>query len=41
MPGKIVRVLAGRATRSEQRQPVVVIEAMKMENELRAAARAR
>jgi biotin carboxyl carrier protein len=37
MPGKIVRVLvkAGEAVR--QRQPLVVIEAMKMENELRAA----
>jgi biotin carboxyl carrier protein len=36
MPGKIVRVLvkAGEAVRS--RQPVVVVEAMKMENELRA-----
>lgn len=37
MPGKIVRVLvkAGEAVRA--RQPVVVIEAMKMENELRAS----
>jgi biotin carboxyl carrier protein len=36
MPGKIVRVLvkAGEAVRA--RQPIVVIEAMKMENELRA-----
>jgi biotin carboxyl carrier protein len=36
MPGKIVRVLvaAGEAVRA--RQPVAVIEAMKMENELRA-----
>jgi biotin carboxyl carrier protein len=36
MPGKIVRVLvkAGDAVRA--RQPIVVIEAMKMENELRA-----
>ena len=36
MPGKIVRVLvkAGEAVRA--RQPMVVIEAMKMENELRA-----
>ena len=36
MPGKVVRVLvkAGDAVRA--RQPVVVVEAMKMENELRA-----
>jgi biotin carboxyl carrier protein len=36
MPGKIVRVLvrAGEAVRA--RQPLVVVEAMKMENELRA-----
>jgi biotin carboxyl carrier protein len=36
MPGKVVRVLvkAGEAVRA--RQPVVVVEAMKMENEVRA-----
>ena len=36
MPGKVVRVLvkAGDAVRA--RQPVVVVEAMKMENEVRA-----
>ena len=36
MPGKVVRVLvaAGEAVRA--RQPLVVVEAMKMENELRA-----
>jgi biotin carboxyl carrier protein len=36
MPGKVVRVLvaAGQAVRA--RQPLVVVEAMKMENELRA-----
>jgi biotin carboxyl carrier protein len=36
MPGKVVRILvkAGDAVRA--RQPVVVVEAMKMENELRA-----
>ena len=36
MPGRVVRVLvkAGDAVRA--RQPVVVVEAMKMENELRA-----
>jgi biotin carboxyl carrier protein len=37
MPGKIVRVLGQVGEPVAQRQPVVVIEAMKMENELRAA----
>ena len=37
MPGKIVKVLAGPGDRVGPRQPLVVIEAMKMENELRAA----
>jgi biotin carboxyl carrier protein len=36
MPGKIVRILAAPGQTVHQRQPVVVIEAMKMENELRA-----
>ncbi len=36
MPGKVVRVLARAGDRIEQRQPIVVVEAMKMENELRA-----
>ena len=36
MPGKIVRVLAKRGDPVVHRQPIVVIEAMKMENELRA-----
>lgn len=36
MPGKVVRVLARRGTAVNARQPLVVIEAMKMENELRA-----
>ena len=36
MPGKIVRVLAKVGDQVGHRQPVVVIEAMKMENELRA-----
>jgi biotin carboxyl carrier protein len=36
MPGKIVRVLAKPGDEVSPRQPVVVIEAMKMENELRA-----
>lgn len=36
MPGKVVRVLVGPGDAVQARQPVVVIEAMKMENELRA-----
>lgn len=37
MPGKVVRVTAQAGERVTERQAVVVIEAMKMENELRAA----
>jgi biotin carboxyl carrier protein len=37
MPGKVVRVLAKPGDSIQARQAVVVIEAMKMENELRAA----
>jgi glutaconyl-CoA/methylmalonyl-CoA decarboxylase subunit gamma len=36
MPGKIVRVLVAAGDTVGARQPVVVVEAMKMENELRA-----
>ena len=36
MPGKIVRVLVRTGEAVQARQPLVVIEAMKMENELRA-----
>jgi biotin carboxyl carrier protein len=36
MPGKIVRILGKAGDDVAPRQPVVVIEAMKMENELRA-----
>jgi biotin carboxyl carrier protein len=36
MPGKVVRVLARPGDTVTARQPVVVVEAMKMENELRA-----
>ncbi len=35
-PGKVVRVLVQTGEAVHARQPVVVIEAMKMENELRA-----
>jgi biotin carboxyl carrier protein len=38
MPGKIVRVLVRPGDRVSARQGLVVVEAMKMENELRAAA---
>lgn len=34
MPGKVVRVLVAPGERVEARQPLVVVEAMKMENEL-------
>jgi biotin carboxyl carrier protein len=37
MPGKIVKVLVSKGDAVRARQPLVVIEAMKMENELRAA----
>ena len=36
MPGKVVRVLVKAGDAIRARQPVVVVEAMKMENELRA-----
>jgi biotin carboxyl carrier protein len=36
MPGRIVRVLAAKGDAVRARQTIVVIEAMKMENELRA-----
>ena len=37
MPGKVVRVLIKAGDLVAARQPVVVVEAMKMENELRAS----
>jgi biotin carboxyl carrier protein len=36
MPGKVVRVLVNAGDAVRARQPLVVVEAMKMENELRA-----
>ena len=36
MPGKIVRIVAPAGTEVEAGQPVVVIEAMKMQNELKS-----
>jgi biotin carboxyl carrier protein len=38
MPGKIVRILVAAGQPVKQRQPLIVVEAMKMENELRAGA---
>jgi len=38
MPGKIVKVLVSKGDPVRARQPLVVMEAMKMENELRASA---
>jgi biotin carboxyl carrier protein len=37
MPGRVVRVLVAPGDEVAARQPVVVVEAMKMENELRSA----
>jgi biotin carboxyl carrier protein len=37
MPGKVVRVLVEMGAEVRARQPVVVVEAMKMENEVRAS----
>ena len=36
MPGKVVRVLVEPGAKVAARQPLVVVEAMKMENELGA-----
>ena len=36
MPGRVVRVMVAAGDDVEARQPVVVVEAMKMENELRS-----
>lgn len=36
MPGRVVKVLVKPGDRVSERQPLVVVEAMKMENELRA-----
>lgn len=38
MPGRVVRLLVKAGDRVTERQPLVVVEAMKMENELRAPA---
>jgi biotin carboxyl carrier protein len=36
MPGRVVRVLVAPGDQVSRRQPVIVVEAMKMENELRS-----
>jgi len=36
MPGRVVRVLVAAGDQVEPRQPIIVVEAMKMENELRS-----
>jgi biotin carboxyl carrier protein len=36
MPGRVVRLLVARGDEVNARQPIVVVEAMKMENELRS-----
>jgi biotin carboxyl carrier protein len=38
MPGKVVKTLVGEGDAVTSGQGIIVIEAMKMENELRAAA---
>ena len=37
MPGRIVRVLVSTGDRVTARQPVIIVEAMKMENEIRSS----
>ena len=39
MPGRIVRLLVGKADEVEARQGIVVMEAMKMQNEIRSPKR--
>ena len=41
MPGRVVRVLVARGDEVAAGAPLIVIEAMKMENELRASFAAR
>lgn len=36
MPGKIVKIICKKGTRVEKGEPVLIMEAMKMENEIRA-----
>jgi len=41
MPGRVVKILVAAGDEVEADQPLIVVEAMKMENELRAAAAAK
>jgi biotin carboxyl carrier protein len=41
MPGKVVRVIAAAGTEVEQGAGVIVIEAMKMQNELKSPKKGR
>jgi len=41
MPGKVVRVLAAEGTEVEAGQGVIVIEAMKMQNEMKSPKKGR
>ena len=36
MPGRVVRILVAEGDAVEEGQPVIVVEAMKMENELKS-----
>ena len=36
MPGRVVRILVAEGESVEEGQPVIVVEAMKMENELKS-----
>lgn len=38
MPGKVVRILVEKGQKVEKGQPLLILEAMKMENEIRADA---
>jgi biotin carboxyl carrier protein len=38
MPGKVVKILVGQGDRVEKGQGLVIVEAMKMENEIRSAS---
>ena len=38
MPGRIVRILVGVGDAVEEGDPLIVVEAMKMENELKATS---
>ncbi len=39
MPGKVVKILVAEGQEVEEKQPMVIVEAMKMENQVNAAAK--